>query len=431
MTSTSKANWRQDTKAVQGGYNPGNGEPRVTPLVQSTTYKYDTAAEVAHLFDRPEQGHIYSRISNPTVAVLQQKVAELEGGVGAVATSSGQAASTLSILNLAQAGDHIVSSSSLYGGTYNLFNYTLPKMGIEVTFVDQNAPDEEIEGLFRPNTKALFGESISNPGMDVLDFDKFAAIAQKMEVPFIVDNTFPTPYLLRPVDYGANIVVHSTTKYMDGHATSVGGMIVDAGNFDWANGKFPAFTVPDDSYHGMVYHEVFGNMAYIAKLSYQLIRDLGTLTSPMNAFMTNHGMETLHLRMERHSQNALALARYLEKHDQVSWVRYPGLESSSSYELTQKYLSNGASGVLTFGIKGGRENGEKFMNSLGLAAIVVHVADVRTCVLHPASMTHRQLSEQEQISANVSPDLIRVSVGIEHIDDIIADFEQAFARVGS
>lgn len=422
-------NWKPETKAVQGAYHESDGQPRVVPIVQSTTYRYNTAKEVAHLFDNPEKGHIYSRISNPTIDALQKKVASLEEGVAAVATSSGQAASTLSILNIANSGDHIISSSSLYGGTYNLFNYTLPKLGIEVSFVDQKANAEEIKKSFRSNTKALFGESISNPGMDVLDFDKFSSIAKEMDVPLIIDNTFPTPFLFQPLKHGANIVIHSTTKYIDGHATSVGGMIVDGGNFNWANGKYPQFTTPDESYHGLIYQEKFGNLAYIAKLSYQLIRDLGTLTQPMNAFLTNHGLETLHLRMERHSQNALAVAEYLEKHEKVSWVRYPGLPSSESYHLVKKYLPKGASGVLTFGIKGGREAGEKFMNSLKLAAIVVHVADVRTCVLHPASMTHRQLSEAEQISANVSPDLIRISVGIEHIDDIITDLEQAFAQI--
>lgn len=422
-------NWKIETKTIQAGYEPGNGEPRVAPIVQSTTYKYNTAAEVAHLFDHPEKGHIYSRISNPTVDAFQKKIAVLEGGVAAVATSSGQAAVTLAILNLCECGDHVIASSSLYGGTFNLFNYTLKKMGIEVTLVNQQAPMAELEKAFRPNTKVLFGESISNPGMEVLDFEKFAALAKKMQVPFMVDNTFPTPFLCQPFRLDANIIVHSTTKYIDGHATSVGGAIVDGGNFNWANGKFPAFTNPDSSYHGVKYHEQFGNLAYIVKLSYQLVRDLGTLASPMNAFLSNLGLETLHLRMERHSYNALKLAQFLETHPQVAWVRYPGLPSSSSYALTQKYLPLGASGVLTFGIKGGRRAGEVFMDSLELAAIVVHVADVRTSVLHPASMTHRQLSDAEQKIAGVSPELVRVSVGIEHIDDIITDFSQAFDKI--
>lgn len=424
-----KAEWKLETKAIQGGYQPNNSDPRVVPIVQSTTYKYDSAEEVAHLFDHPEEGHIYSRISNPTVDALQKKLAALEGGVAAVATSSGQAATTLAILNLCQSGDHIVASSALYGGTFNLFNYTLPKMGIEVTFINHEDDAQTIKKAFKPNTKGLFGESISNPGMEVLDFDKFAAIAKEMEVPFIVDNTFPTPFLCNPIQLGANIVIHSTTKYIDGHATSVGGAIIDGGNFNWANGKFPAFTEPDASYHGVKYHEQFGAAAYIVKLCYQLIRDLGTLATPMNAFLTNLGLETLHIRMERHSQNALKLAEYLESHPQVSWVKYPGLKSSASYELSKKYLPKGQSGVLTFGIKGGRKAGEAFMNALELAAIVVHVADVRTSVLHPSSMTHRQLSDEEQVLAGVSPDLIRVSVGIEHIDDIIADMNQAFKKI--
>ncbi|POQ99662.1 O-acetylhomoserine aminocarboxypropyltransferase [Alkalispirochaeta sphaeroplastigenens] len=421
--------WKKETRAIQGGYRPGNAEPRVTPIYQSTTYKYDTAEAVAHLFDHPEEGHIYSRISNPTTEVLQKKLADLEGGIAAVTTSSGQAATTLAILNLCQAGDHIVASSSLYGGTYNLFNYTLPRMGIEVTFVDQDQSAAEIEAAFRPRTKAIFGESISNPAMEVLDFEKFSQVARSRGVPFLVDNTFPTPFLCQPLKLGAHIVIHSTTKYIDGHATSVGGAVIDGGTFPWDNGNFPAFTEPDPSYHGVCYHERFASAAYAVKLSYQLIRDLGTPMSPMNAFLTNLGLETLHLRMERHSQNALALAQYLQDHPRVSWVRYPGLPGSPSAERARRYLPKGSSGVLTFGITGGQPAGEALMNSLELASIVVHVADVRTCVLHPASMTHRQLCQEEQQAAGVSPDLIRVSLGLEHIDDIIADFDQAFRRL--
>ncbi|BCS96986.1 O-acetylhomoserine aminocarboxypropyltransferase [Desulfoluna limicola] len=420
--------WKIETKAVQSGYTPENGAPRVTPIVQSTTYKYNTCKEIADLFDLKVPGHMYSRISNPTVEVLENKMAALEGGVGALALSSGQSASTICILNICEAGDHFVALSTLYGGTFNLFKHTMKKMGIEVTFVDPEAPVDQVKKAFKPNTKLLFGESLSNPGTNVLDFDKFAAIAQAMEVPFIVDNTFPTPCLCRPLEHGANIVIHSTTKYSDGHATSVGGVIVDGGSFNWANGKFPGLTEPDESYHGLSFVETFGNMAYIVKARVQWIRDVGCYMTPQNAFLTNKGLETLHLRMERHSSNALALAEYLESHDKVSWVKYPMLKSDPNHALCKKYMKAG-SGVLTFGLKGDSNAAETVMNSLKLAAIVVHVSDVRTGVLHPASMTHRQLSEEDQLKAGVLPELVRVTVGIEHIDDIIADFDQALGRL--
>lgn len=421
-------NWKTETKTVQSGYTPGNGAPRITPIVQSTTYAYETCKAIADLFDLQADGHMYSRISNPTVEVFENKMADLEGGVGALALSSGQAASMISIMNICEAGDHVVALSSLYGGTFNLFKHTLKKMGVEVSFVLPSLPSDEILKAFRPNTRLLFGESLSNPGTEVLDFEKFSAITRKMEVPFIVDNTFPTPYLCRPFEYGADIVVHSTTKYTDGHATSVGGVIVDSGHFNWANGKFPGLTQPDESYHGLSYLDAFGQQAYIVKARAQWIRDIGCYQAPMNAFLSNLGLETLHLRMERHSENALALAEYLESHDKVTWVKYPMLKSDPNYALCRKYMKAG-SGVLTFGVKGGRDNAERMMNSLELARIVVHVADVRTGVLHPASMTHRQLSDEDQIKAGILPELIRVSLGIEHIDDIINDFSQALAKL--
>ena len=422
--------WQLETQAVQGGYNPHNGEPRVMPIVQSTTYKYDSCKGVADLFDLKAPGHMYSRISNPTVEVFEKKMAALEGGVGALALSSGQAASTIAIMNICEAGDHLVSLTTLYGGTFNLFQHTLKKMGVEVSFVDPAAADEEIERAFQPNTKLLFGESLSNPGTRVLDFAKFASIARKMGVPFIVDNTFPTPYLCRPLAHGADIVTHSTTKYTDGHATSVGGIIVDGGGFDWGNGKFPGLTEPDASYHGVRYVEEFKEQAYITKARVQWVRDVGCYMSPQNAFLSNKGLETLHLRMERHSENGLALASFLEQHEGVAWVRYPLLTSDPDYPLARQYL-RGGSGGLTFGVKGGAEAAQRLMESLQLAKIVVHVADVRTGVLHPASMTHRQLSPEDQVNAGVLPELIRVSVGIEHINDIRDDFEQALESVVS
>ena len=420
--------WSIETKAVQSGYSPKNGEPRVTPIVQSTTYKYDSCKAIADLFDLKVAGHMYSRISNPTVEVFENKMAALEGGVGALALSAGQTASTISVLNICEAGHHFVALTTLYGGTFNLFKHTMKKLGVEVTFVSPEAPVEEIKKAFKDNTKLLFGETLSNPGTDMLDFEKFAAIAKEMDVPFIVDNTFPTPYLCNPLKLGADIVIHSTTKYVDGHATSVGGMIVDGGTFNWNNGKFPGLTEPDESYHGLSYTETFGELAYIVKARVQWVRDVGCYMSPQNAFLSNKGLETLHLRMDRHSENALKLAEYLEQHEKVAWVKYPRLKSDPNYDLCVKYMKAG-SGVLTFGVAGGSDGAERVMDALQLAERVVHVSDVRTGVLHPASMTHRQLSEEDQRAAGVLPELIRVSVGIEGIDDIIADFEQALEKL--
>lgn len=420
--------WSIETKAVQCGYSPKNGEPRVNPIVQSTTYKYDSCQAIADLFDLKVPGHMYSRISNPTVEVFENKMAALEGGVGALGLSAGQTASTLSVLNICEAGDHFVALSTLYGGTYNLFKHTLEKLGIEVTFVSPDASSEEVKKAFKSNTKLLFGETLSNPGTDMLDFAKFSAITKEMDVPFIVDNTFPTPYLCNPLQHGADIVIHSTTKYVDGHATSVGGVIVDGGKFNWANGKFPGLTEPDESYHGLRYVETFGPSAYIVKARVQWVRDIGCYMSPQNAWLSNKGLETLHLRMDRHSENAMKLAEYLENHDKVTWVKYPRLKSDPNYDLCVKYMKAG-SGVLTFGVQGGSAAAERVMDALKLAERVVHVADVRTGVLHPASMTHRQLNEEEQIKAGVLPELIRVSVGIEGIDDIIADFSQALEQL--
>lgn len=420
--------WAIETKTIQCGWEPKNGEPRVLPIYQSTTYKYDSVKEVAMLFDLEAPGHMYSRISNPTCEALENKIAALEGGVGALVTSSGQNASTIAIANICSSGDHFIAVGAIYGGTVSLFTNTLKKMGIDVTLVDASLSKEELKTFFRPNTKAIFGETIANPKLDVLDFEKFSALAHEMDVPLIVDNTFATPYLCRPLELGAHIVIHSATKYLDGHAISVGGVIVDGGTFNWRNGKFPEFTEPDKSYHGIVYTEKFGNLAYIVKARVQWIRDIGSYLTPMNAFLTNLGTETLHVRMDRHCENALKLALFLEAHPKVGWVNYPALPSHKDYALAQKYLK-GASGVLTFGVKGGREEGEKVMNALKLAAIVVHVADVRTGVLHPASMTHRQLSDEEQLKAGVTPDLVRVTVGLENIDDIIADFDQALRTI--
>jgi len=424
------ANWKIETKAVQAGYTPKNGEARITPIVQSTTYKYDDVQSVADLFDLKTEGFFYTRLANPTVDVLEKKIAALEGGVAAVAMNAGQTANAHAIQNVARCGDHIVAAASLYGGTISMFTNTLKKCGIEFTMIAPEASEDEIQAAIRPNTKAIFGEVLANPAMIVLDIEKFAKAAHKNGLPLIVDNTFPTPILCRPFEFGADIVTHSTTKYMDGHATSVGGVVVEKGGFDWENGKFPEFAEPDKSYHGLIYSKNFAACPFSAKLRAQWVRDMGTPMMPFNAFLTNLGTETLALRMERHSENALKLAEFLENHPKVSWVKYPGLKSSDMYELSKKYLPKGQSGVLCFGVKGGRAAGEIVMNSLTMAAIVVHVADVRTGVLHPASMTHRQLSEQELIAAGVSPDLIRVSVGIENIDDIIADFDQALNKIG-
>lgn len=420
--------WSVETLAIQGGWKPKNGEPRVLPIYQSTTFKYDTTQEVADLFNLDATGHIYSRISNPTCEAFENKMAELEGGVGALATSSGQTAVTLAIANICTVGDHFIAMGALYGGSISLFTNTFKKMGIEVSLVDATLPIKELKKYFKPNTKAIFGETIANPALDILDFKKFSKLAKEMNVPFIVDNTFATPYLCRPLEHGANIVVHSSSKYIDGHAISLGGIIIDGGNFDWNNDKFPEFIDPDPSYHGIIYHKKFGNLAYITKARVQWIRDLGSYQTPMNAFLTNLGLETLHVRMDRHCKNTLKLAKFLQKHKKVSWVNYPGLKNHKHYKRSKKYLT-GNSGVLTFGVKGGEKEGEILMNSLKLAAIIVHVADVRTGVLHPASMTHRQLTAKEKVEAGITPDLIRVTVGIENIKDIIADFEQALNKI--
>ena len=422
--------YSRETLCVQAGWTPKKGEPRVLPIYQSTTFKYDTSEQMARLFDLEDSGYFYTRLQNPTNDAVAAKIAALEGGVGAMLTSSGQAANFYAIFNICQAGDHFVCSSTIYGGTFNLFGVTLKKLGIECTFIDANASEEEIDQAFRPNTKALFGETISNPSIDVLDIEKFARIAHKHGVPLIVDNTFATPINCRPFEWGADIVTHSTTKYMDGHATSVGGAIVDSGNFDWEAhaDKFPGLTQPDESYHGLTYTKAFGKMAYMTKATAQLMRDLGAIQSPQNAFLLNLGLETLHLRVPQHCKNALAVAQWLQKCDKVAWVHYPELEGNPYHELAKKYLPNGSCGVLSFGLKGGREVAIKFMDSLKLAAIVTHVADARTCVLHPASHTHRQLSDEQLIEAGVAPDLIRFSVGIENADDIIADIEQALNK---
>ncbi len=414
-----------ETQCVQGGYDPKNGEPRIVPIVQSTTYKYDDADAVGRLFDLQEAGHMYSRLSNPTLEVLEAKIALLEGGSGAMVTSSGQSANLFAIINICATGDHVIAMNNLYGGTYNLFKTTLKNMGIDVTFVDPALPLDKLKKAVQPNTKAVFGETIGNPGVDVLDFEKISTLAHDAGVPLIVDNTFATPVLCRPIEHGVDIVTHSTTKYIDGHATSVGGVIVDGGKFDWNNGKFKGLTEPDESYHGVIYTESFGNAAYITKARVTLMRDIGSTMAPFNAFLTNLGTETLALRMKKHSENALTLAKFLESHEKVAWVKYPKLESSSSYALAEKYLPDGASGIIAFGVKGGIEASKKFINSVHLASLVVHVGDLRTYVLHPASMTHRQLSEEALLACGVTPDLIRFSIGIENIDDIIKDVEQA------
>ena len=417
-----------NTICVQSGWQPKKGEPRVLPIYQSTTFKYETSEQMADLFDLKANGYFYTRLQNPTNDAVAAKITELEGGVAGMLTSSGQAASFYSIFNICEAGDHFVSASAIYGGTFNLFAVTMKKLGIECTFVDADASEEEIQKAFRPNTKALFGETIANPALGVLDIEKFARIAHKNGVPLIVDNTFPTPINCRPIEWGADIVIHSTTKYMDGHATAVGGCIVDSGNFDWEAhaDKFPGLTQPDPSYHGLAYSKAFGKGAYITKATAQLMRDLGSIQAPENAFLLNLGLETLHLRVPRHCENAQKVAEYLSNHPKVAWVNYSGLKNSPYYELAQKQFDGGRScGVVTFGLKGGREESIKFMDSLKLACIVTHVADARTCVLHPASHTHRQLSDQQLIEAGVQPDLIRFSVGIEDAEDIIADIEQA------
>ena len=422
--------FKPDTLCVQGGWNPKKGEPRVLPIYQSTTFKYETSDQMAKLFDLEESGYFYTRLQNPTNDAVASKICALEGGAAAMLTSSGQAASFYAIFNICSAGDHIVSAATIYGGTFNLFAVTMKKLGLEVTFVDQDAPVKEILKAFQPNTKALFAETISNPGLSILDIEKFAGIAHSQGVPLIVDNTFATPINCRPFEWGADIIIHSTTKYMDGHASSVGGAIVDSGNFDWDAypGKFSGLTEPDASYHGLTYTTSFGKGAYITKATVQLMRDLGSTQSPQNAFLLNLGLETLHLRMPRHCENALKVAKYLSERDEVAWVNYCGLKGNKYYELGQKYMPNGSCGVVTFGLKGGREVAIKFMDSLKLAAIVTHVADARTSVLHPASHTHRQLSDEQLLAAGVAPDLIRFSVGIENAEDIIADIDQALTN---
>lgn len=421
---------RIETKCIQSGYTPKNGEPRVLPIYQSTTWKYGSTEQMGKLFDLEENGYFYTRLANPTNDAVAAKIADLEAGVAGILTSSGQAACFYSIFNICQAGDHFVCSASVYGGTFNLFGVTMKKLGIDVTFVDPDADEETLNSAFRENTKAMFGETIANPALVVLDIEKWAKVAHAHKVPLIIDNTFATPINCRPFEWGADIVVHSTTKYMDGHATSVGGCVIDSGNFDWeASGKFPGLTTPDASYHGITYTEKFGKAAYITKITAQVMRDLGSIPSPHNAFLLNLGLETLPLRMERHCENAQKVAEYLKDNDKISWVKYCGLEGDEYYELAQKYLPNGSCGVISFGVKGGREAAVKFMDSLKLAAIVTHVADARTSVLHPASHTHRQLSDEELVAAGVTPDLIRFSVGIENADDIIEDIEQALQNV--
>ncbi len=423
-------NYKIETKCIQEGYKPENGEARVLPIYQSTTYKYESGEHLGKLFDLTAPGHMYTRISNPTVDYVEQKIASLEGGVGAMMVSSGQAASTSCVLNIANTGDNFVCSSSIYGGTTNLFAVTFKRLGIEVRFVTPGMTDDEIHALFDDRTRLVFGETIANPALDVFDIERFAAIAHSHNVPLVVDNTFATPVFCRPFEFGADIVVHSTTKYMDGHATVVGGVIVDSGKFDWAAaGKYPELTTPDDSYHGVIYTEQFGAAAYITKARVQLLRDLGMSPQPMAAFILNLGLETLALRMERHFENGLAVAKYLENHPKVSWVNFPALESSPEYEKCKKYLNGKTCGVVSFGVKGGREAAMKFMDSLSLANIVVHVADARTSVLHPASTTHRQLTDEQLVNAGIGADLVRMSVGIEHIDDIIADLENALSKV--
>ncbi len=419
-----------ETKCVQSGYTPKDGEPRVVPIAQSTTYKYESAKTMGDLFDLTRDGFFYTRLGNPTADAVEKKIADLEGGVGAMLTSAGQAASLISVLNICRAGDNFISTTTIYGGTFNLFSVTLKRFGIDVTFVEPDTPIEELRKLVKPNTKLVFAETLSNPALKVLDIEKFVTLAHENNIPFVIDNTFPTPYLCRPIEYGADIVVHSTSKYMDGHAVSLGGVIVDSGNFDWAaSGKFPEMTTPDESYHGVVYTEQFGKSAFIVKARVQLMRDLGSTPAPMNCFLLNIGLETLHLRMERHSQNALQVAKFLESNDKIAWVNYPGLKSSADYEMAQKYLPKGCAGVIAFGPKGGRMASEKLMDSLKLANIVCHVADARTGVLHPASSTHRQLTDKQLEECGVKPELIRMSVGIENADDIIADLKQAIDKL--
>lgn len=420
---------KDETKCLHSGYTPANGEPRVLPIVQSTTYVYDSAAEVAAIFDDPTKGLCYSRFGNPTVMAVETKIAELEGGVGAMCTTSGQAATLLSILNICSAGDSIVSLPTIYGGTINLFSFTLKKLGIECIYVDPSSSDEEIKAAFKENTKLVFGETIANPALKVLDIQRFADIAHEMGVPMIVDNTFATPILCKPFEFGADIIIHSTSKYMDGHAIQIGGVIVDSGKFDWTNGKFPELTEPDESYHGISYTQTYSNMAYIIKARMQLMRDFGVYPAAHSAFLLNLGLETLPVRMKQYCENAMAVAEYLEKSDMVESVSYPALKSSPDYELANKYLK-GCSGVISFIIKGGRPAAAKFMDALKLASNEVHVADIRTCVLHPASETHRQLTDEQLAAAGIEAGMIRFSVGLENIDDIIEDLDNALKSIG-
>ncbi|MBO4500871.1 MAG: O-acetylhomoserine aminocarboxypropyltransferase/cysteine synthase [Clostridia bacterium] len=421
-----------DTKCVQGGYTPKNGEPRQIPIVQSTTFKYDTSEDMGKLFDLEASGYFYTRLQNPTNDYVAAKICELEGGTAAMLTSSGQAASFFSVFNIASAGDHVVSSSTIYGGTYNLFAVTMKRMGIEFTFVKPDCSDEELNAAFKPNTKAVFGETIANPALAVLDIERFANAAHSHGVPLIIDNTFATPVNCRPIEWGADIVIHSTTKYMDGHGAGVGGCIVDSGKFDWTKytDRFPGLCTPDESYHGITYTEKFGLAgAFITKATAQLMRDFGSIQSPQNAFLLNLGLESLHLRMKKHCENGLAVAKFLKNHPKVSWVTYPSLEGDKYFSLAQKYLPGGSCGVVSFGVSGGRAAAEKFMKSLRLAAIETHVADARTCCLHPASATHRQMNDDELAAAGISPDLVRFSCGIESSEDLIADISQALEKV--
>lgn len=422
-------NLGKGTIGIHGGYSPKSGEPRVLPIYQSATYKYDDPDTLEALFALKAEGHLYSRISNPTVGALEDKYTKLEGGVGAVATASGQSAILYAVLNLCKAGDHIISVTSLYGGTVNLFNVHLKNLGIEVSFVEPDASEEEILSLAKENTKAIYGETIGNPGLNILDFDKFSSVAKKIQVPLIIDNTVATPYHCNPFEHGANVVVHSTTKYSEGHAQTIGGIVVDGGNFDWTSGRFDDFVTPDPSYHGIKYVESFGDAAYIVKLRVTILRDLGACMSPFNAYLTNLGLETLHLRMERHSKNALEIAKWLTTQDKVSWVNYPLLEGSKSYDLAKKYLKGGASGLLTFGIKGGIDNAKKFSRGLNVIALAVTLGDARSCLLHPATTSHSQLNEEELLASGVTPDLLRLSVGIEDAKDLIDDISEALKAI--
>lgn len=425
------SDYKIETKCIQSGYEPKNGEPRVLPIYQSTTFKYSSSEQMGRLFDLEESGYFYTRLQNPTNDAVAAKICDLEGGVAAMLTSSGQAANFYAIMNICEAGDHIVCASAIYGGTYNLYAHTIKKMGIEATFVEPDCTEEELNAAFQENTKAVFGETIANPALAVLDFEMYAKAAHEHGVPLIVDNTFATPIHRRPFEHGADIVTHSTTKYMDGHATCVGGAIVDSGNFDWSayGDKFAGLTTPDETYHGVTYTEKFGKSGYIVKATVQLMRDLGSIQSPQNAFLLNIGLETLHLRMARHCENALAAAKYLQGHEKVAWVNCPSLPGDKYYDRAKKYMPDGTCGVITFGLKGGRDAAVRMMDSLKMIAIVTHVADARSCVLHPASHTHRQMNDQELTEAGVQPDLIRFSVGIENAEDIIADLEQALKSV--